>query len=125
MCFYKQKTAYEMRICDWSSDVFSSDLPEPEYHPVGGQRLDRRAGNPAWHEAVPSHRPAHRTDRSQPQLPARGESRDDARRAGGAGADRTVGPAKSEERRVGTECASTWRSRWSQNHKKKKTKKQT
>src|SRR3546814_2085024 len=25
-CFYKQKTAYEMRISDWSSDVCSSDL---------------------------------------------------------------------------------------------------
>src|SRR3546814_1590917 len=25
---YKQKTAYEMRISDWSSDVCSSDLPQ-------------------------------------------------------------------------------------------------
>src|SRR3546814_5295121 len=25
-CFCKQKTAYEMRISDWSSDVCSSDL---------------------------------------------------------------------------------------------------
>src|SRR3546814_7009586 len=30
--FFKQKTAYEMRISDWSSDVCSSDLP-----PVSGQ----------------------------------------------------------------------------------------
>src|SRR3546814_16587991 len=32
MCvfFFKQKTAYEMRISDWSSDVCSSDLDE--YH---------------------------------------------------------------------------------------------
>src|SRR3546814_5734256 len=31
MCFFffKQKTAYEMRISDWSSDVCSSDLHEP------------------------------------------------------------------------------------------------
>src|SRR3546814_1919820 len=36
-CFFKQKTAYELRISDWSSDVCSSDLsaarscnPEPE-----------------------------------------------------------------------------------------------
>src|SRR3546814_7407321 len=29
--FFKQKTAYEMRISDWSSDVCSSDLPsEPK-----------------------------------------------------------------------------------------------
>src|SRR3546814_7692387 len=25
--FFKQKTAYEMRISDWSTDVCSSDLP--------------------------------------------------------------------------------------------------
>src|SRR3546814_2022347 len=28
--FFKQKTAYEMRISDWSSDVCSSDLPRHE-----------------------------------------------------------------------------------------------
>src|SRR3546814_18864163 len=28
MFFFKQKTAYEMRISDWSSDVCSSDLLE-------------------------------------------------------------------------------------------------
>src|SRR3546814_8634697 len=27
MFFFKQKTAYEMRISDWGSDVCSSDLP--------------------------------------------------------------------------------------------------
>src|SRR3546814_4658517 len=27
-CFFKQKTAYEMRISDWSSDVCSSDLAQ-------------------------------------------------------------------------------------------------
>ena len=26
-CFFKQKTAYEIYQCDWSSDVCSSDLP--------------------------------------------------------------------------------------------------
>src|SRR3546814_1472807 len=26
ICLFKQKTAYEMRISDWSSDVCSSDL---------------------------------------------------------------------------------------------------
>src|SRR3546814_2704972 len=34
--FFKQKTAYEMRISDWSSDVCSSDLREVEVaHDVG------------------------------------------------------------------------------------------
>src|SRR3546814_3046715 len=32
--FFKQKTAYEMRISDWSSDVCSSDLGRRR--PVGG-----------------------------------------------------------------------------------------
>src|SRR3546814_1917569 len=31
--FFKQKTAYEMRISDWSSDVCSSDLLEEKMHP--------------------------------------------------------------------------------------------
>src|SRR3546814_9881728 len=35
--FFKQKTAYEMRISDWSSDVCSSDLAQ------GPERLDHGA----------------------------------------------------------------------------------
>src|SRR3546814_1909213 len=31
--FFKQKTAYEMRISDWSSDVCSSDLIAVSDHP--------------------------------------------------------------------------------------------
>src|SRR3546814_6380516 len=31
--FFKQKTAYEMRISDWSSDVCSSDLHDGFTHP--------------------------------------------------------------------------------------------
>src|SRR3546814_9919127 len=31
--FFKQKTAYEMRISDWSSDVCSSDLPGAHHQP--------------------------------------------------------------------------------------------
>src|SRR3546814_11355500 len=34
--FFKQKTAYEMRISDWSSDVCSSDLPRPTVLVCGG-----------------------------------------------------------------------------------------
>src|SRR3546814_6522786 len=32
--FFKQKTAYEMRISDWSSDVCSSDLEPPHRQPA-------------------------------------------------------------------------------------------
>src|SRR3546814_1227077 len=48
--FFKQKTAYEMRIRDWSSDVCSSDL-------WGDKSLHRRAAS------IP-------TMRQTPQLPA-------------------------------------------------------
>src|SRR3546814_16732280 len=48
--FFKQKTAYEMRISDWSSDVCSSDLVDRPVQPRGlypghpaQQRLFRRA----------------------------------------------------------------------------------
>src|SRR3546814_3990503 len=46
--FFKQKTAYEMRISDWSSDVCSSDLPAGVYMAeLGGKRgwLDYHLGN--------------------------------------------------------------------------------
>src|SRR3546814_2945906 len=33
--FFKQKTSYEMRISDWSSDVCSSDLWAPLYYIPG------------------------------------------------------------------------------------------
>src|SRR3546814_5558177 len=37
--FFKQKTAYEMRISDWSSDVCSSDLLRAEVgQGLGGER---------------------------------------------------------------------------------------
>src|SRR3546814_8814928 len=41
--FLKQKTAYEMRISDWSSDVCSSDLPEGG-RVMGEQKRRRAAG---------------------------------------------------------------------------------
>src|SRR3546814_1538098 len=39
--FFKQKTAYEMRISDWSSDVCSSDLERSHWHRVDAAE--------AWH----------------------------------------------------------------------------
>src|SRR3546814_1921037 len=36
--FFKQKTAYEMRIRDWSSDVCSSDLDKC-LRPLGGRPI--------------------------------------------------------------------------------------
>src|SRR3546814_4237460 len=91
--FSKQKTAYEMRISDWSSDVCPSDL-----------RVRGTAGGPGR----PPDGPAVR--RGRQQHPERRLSRhpfDQGRR--------------SEECRVGKECVSTCRSRWSLYHDKKKS----
>src|SRR3546814_8615056 len=52
--FFKQKTAYELRIGDWSSDVCSSDLMEDMVGPVpvlrgpgiGARRVENRAPHP-------------------------------------------------------------------------------
>src|SRR3546814_9796715 len=42
-CYFKHKTAYEMRISDWSSDVCSSDL---RHHLAG--RAGAATGVAAW-----------------------------------------------------------------------------
>src|SRR3546814_962154 len=41
--FFKQKTAYEMRISDWSSDVCSSDLLVTFQHECAARQNDARA----------------------------------------------------------------------------------
>src|SRR3546814_3997788 len=41
--FFKQKTAYEMRISDWSSDVCSSDLESEGQGPGRARRQDLTA----------------------------------------------------------------------------------
>src|SRR3546814_8408195 len=41
LLFFKQKTAYEMRISDWSSDVCSSDLLGLLVAAVAAERADR------------------------------------------------------------------------------------
>src|SRR3546814_9973340 len=72
--FFKQKTAYEMRISDWSSDVCSSDLNcKICLLEIPNQRGHNGQGSFEW-------------------------------------------AYRSEERRVGKECVSTCRSRWSPYH---------
>src|SRR3546814_4777439 len=79
--FFKQKTAYEMRISDWSSDVCSSDLTvsasvqAPKYE-INVNTLDHLAAKTLELNGI----------------------------------------GRSEERRVGKECVSTCRSRWSPYH---------
>src|SRR3546814_7585235 len=50
LVFFKQKTAYEMRISDWSSDVCSSDLSGEtgtERNLFGADRRRHRTHSPA------------------------------------------------------------------------------
>src|SRR3546814_3706326 len=57
--FFKQKTAYEVRISDWSSDVCSSDLVQdqgPGYHRRRRLRHDARGADAAL-PARPEGRP--------------------------------------------------------------------
>src|SRR3546814_1475865 len=59
--FFKQKTAYEMRISDWSSDVCSSDLladlPLPKRSkPVVERRFPVRGREIADAHGLPAHR---------------------------------------------------------------------
>src|SRR3546814_4869783 len=88
-CFFvKQKTAYEMRISDWSSDVCSSDL------------LDMVEVEKA-HQLYLQHGLGARDDAAPMQHLIPGW---------------TFDAKRSEERRVGKECVSTCRSRWSPYH---------
>src|SRR3546814_996661 len=91
--FFKQKTAYEMRISDWSSDVCSSDLyvRDPQVT-VNFKSSDNLLATQSMLVTVDG-------------------------QVNKAGAYPVVGRAtRSEERRVGKECVSTCRSRWSPYH---------
>src|SRR3546814_1937769 len=52
--FFKQKTAYEMRISDWSSDVCSSDLSAPGKGPKIDIALDPLEGTTITAKAGPN-----------------------------------------------------------------------
>src|SRR3546814_10013041 len=99
--FFKQKTAYEMRISDWSSDVCSSDLEDLLADP----------------KELSEH------------LMLLDLGRNDVGRVAKTGTVRVTEQmiieryshvmhivSRSEARRVGKECVSTCRSRWSPYH---------
>src|SRR3546814_10831926 len=94
--FFKQKTAYEMRISDWSSDVCSSDLLETVAARMGWTIVAVHAD-----EGISGTKGREK----RPGLDALMKSV--ARR------DVDVVMAwRSEERRVGKECVRTCRYRW-------------
>src|SRR3546814_2865827 len=100
--FFKQKTAYEVRISDWSSDVCSSDLSRGRVSgkPFRLSKRNRREGGHGQAHRQPALSWRHPRSAGRPFPSA--ELCDRARR--------------SEERRVGKECVSTFRSRWSPDH---------
>src|SRR3546814_13962377 len=98
-----------MRISDWSSDVCSSDLIAREPHRYSGRTAMR--ANQSVHE---------------PRQPQDADTALSFSMEGynGVGSPDRPGallpyawaPGRSEERRVGKECVSTCRSRWSPYH---------
>src|SRR3546814_11082191 len=96
-CF-KQKTAYEMRISDWSSDVCSSDLS-------------------GWLDDPPPFEPA-RCFFSAFKAPSEVSPVMRYFLPSGAVISKRLALSRSEERRVGKACVSTCRSRWSPYHEK-------
>src|SRR3546814_8603790 len=107
--FFKQKTAYEMRISDWSSDVCSSDLywqnalldlvpyKSNKYHVL--RTVDEINDQLETHQLTLS------SMKNSPYY-----------LTFSAGINEWTRTLRSEERRVGKECVSTCRSRWSPDH---------
>src|SRR3546814_2670513 len=100
--FFKQKTAYEMRISDWSSDVCSSDLGDGAIImadrvsvsiTIGGDLVKKDLAESVFKSTLPEDLVVERLRRL-----------------------RALKLKRSEERRVGKECVSTCRSRWSPYH---------
>src|SRR3546814_2858746 len=110
-CFllFKQKTAYEMRTSDWSSDVCSSDLLIILRELTGGIYFGERG----------------RKDGGDTAFDTCTYTREEVRRLAKLGFEMAMSRRKklccvdkanvlrSEERRVGKKCVSTCRSRWS------------
>src|SRR3546814_14525308 len=99
-----------MRISDWSSDVCSSDLQDRRGAREARFR-DRAAAEGEGGGEVGLLKPF-RLTKCRPSVPPWGRRPFFCLRAA-AGA---TGNLRSEERRVGKECVSTCRSRWSRYH---------
>src|SRR3546814_12652749 len=106
--FFKQKTAYELRISDWSSDVCSSDLVGPGIHADYDSVM-------ASFDAAPAGKRSVRRDLLTGNM-FLAMDLSAQYKVGSAVSFQDKDGMRSEERRVGKECVSTCRSRWSQYH---------
>src|SRR3546814_9431369 len=107
-CFFKQKTAYEMRISDWSSDVCSSDLLPL----IDGQgNYGSMDGDPPAAVRYTEARLAKAAESLIDDIDK--ETVDFQNNYDDTTVEPAVLPARSEERRVGKEWVSTCRFRWS------------
>src|SRR3546814_11708497 len=143
--FFKQKTAYEMRISDWSSDVCSSDLysAHARPYPVQGRPPRWRCPSAPGHNGAKRvTEPLHRTRSSLPGVIHMQRPSWSVPSAAIAGTAACAGLTlicalahasrqakqhrkeksqnkymRSEERRVGKEGVSTCRTWWAPRHK--------
>src|SRR3546814_17939137 len=115
--FFKQKTAYDMRISDWSSDVCSSDLTSVMLSPFKSRATNRRRSSS--------------TELSFHGINTSGQMPESVTHVSGTtrhlclGSLHCVRPGhprpcrrsrRSEERRVGKECVSKCGPRWARYH---------
>src|SRR3546814_9901093 len=136
MClFFKQNTAYEMRISDWSSDVCSSDLATNEIMEdflkddairvivltgaggkafVSGADISKFEDERANKEAVEKYGAA--VARAYNAIHHAVKPTIAMIHGYCIGGGLGLAVCRSEERRVGKECVSTCRSRWSPYH---------
>src|SRR3546814_10201594 len=91
--FFKQKTAYELRISDWSSDVCSSDLLQGSF---GVAAMKLQASQQVLEAGDCRHSRGMEGGRLRGAKPPRQERRQ----------------KRSEVHRVRKECVSTCRYRW-------------
>src|SRR3546814_4952386 len=97
--FFKQKTAYEMRISDWSSDVCSSDL---YVCPAQGGLADDtdilRVHTPEYLASLRQHAPTSGYFPLDPDTHMNSHTLEAAQAAAGAGIAAEIGRASCRER---------------------------
>src|SRR3546814_11677991 len=123
--FFKQKTAYEMRISDWGSDVCSSDLgitaETAHAHYLAYGAVEGRAPNAFFDSAryLATNRDVAEAGVNPPEHFYRFGWLEGRDRSAYFDADLYLAAnaaVSTEGRRVGTECVGTCRSRWSPYH---------